>query len=535
MDRGPESNLAVAPVGPGRNLRADLSHGRGVLVDRLTRGATAAGLGAAMLGACAVAQAFALLFGDTPSLPRVSEMATWNRAPGAAFHDRTGRLIAVRGPQYGSRTTLSQLPAHVPLAFLAAEDRRFRRHLGVDVWAVGRATAANLRAGRTVEGGSTLTQQLAREMLLDRQQTLKRKIQEAALAIALERRLGKDGVLELYLNRVYLGRGAYGVEAAARAYFGKSAEALTLREAALLAALPNAPSALDPVRAPEASARRADLVLRRMHKERWIGAERLRAARREPLIVTRPRPAEGAWKPALDLAAAEARALVGARAPDLMVTLTLDPRAQAAAERALSSEPGGGLVALGADGAVRAIAGNVRGSGARTAPALVRTASADDDGGRGARNAALVDSAGAWQVLQADGLRAEPYLVAEIADTNGRVLWRRGAVAPTRILDPAQAAEARSELARGGRDATALAAGSDGVFAGFTSEMSVAAKASDDRAAAAVWRRFVAEAGEGARAPLGAGGPRLAAILARQDFFARLTDDFDRAARGAPR
>jgi penicillin-binding protein 1A len=181
---------------------------------------------------------------DAPQLPDRAALWTIRRSPGMAFLDRAGHVIATRGAKYGQAVTLAQLPAYVPRAFLAAEDRRFYQHGPVDFHAIARALQANLRANRSVEGASTLTQQLARTLFLKRDPSLKRKVQEAYLAWRLEQTLSKDEVLELYMNRTYFGDGAYGVDAASETYFGKPASQLSLIEAATLAGLPNAPSRL---------------------------------------------------------------------------------------------------------------------------------------------------------------------------------------------------------------------------------------------------------------------------------------------------
>ncbi len=310
-----------------------------------------------------------LVFADLPRPPDAAGLWSLNRPPGITFLDRTGAVIAVRGSRHGALTPLADLPALTPRAFLAAEDRRFYRHGAVDPAGTARALWTDLRAGRTAEGGSTLTQQLARTLFLGPEQTLKRKAQEAVLAVELERRLSKDAVLELYLNRIYFGAGAYGIEAASRTYFGHGPRELTLAESALLAALPKAPSRLDPASGDLDAARaRARLVLASMRREGWITAAQERDAAERPARLSPPAGAEGDWGWALDQAAAEARALAGRRAPDLVVTLTLDPRLQPLAAaavrdgvrqaRALGAHQGA-LAALAPDGGVLALAGGL--------------------------------------------------------------------------------------------------------------------------------------------------------------------------------
>ena len=157
-------------------------------------------------------------------------------------------MFATRGAFRGSPVDLATLPPHLADAVLAIEDRRFRSHLGVDLRGIGRALVANLTAGGVREGGSTITQQLARLLYLSQERTLRRKLQEAMLAVWLELRLSKDEILERYLNGVYFGAGAYGVEGAARRYFRKPARELSLSEAAMLAGLIQAPSDYAPTR-----------------------------------------------------------------------------------------------------------------------------------------------------------------------------------------------------------------------------------------------------------------------------------------------
>ncbi len=153
------------------------------------------------------------------------------------------------------------LPPYLPKAFIAIEDRRFYSHRGVDPFGIGRAALANVLRQGVSQGGSTITQQLAKNLFLTQERTLSRKIQELVLAFWLERKFSKVEILELYLNRVYFGAGAYGVEAAAQRYFGKSARQLTLSEAAMLAGLVKSPSRLSPTRNPDGAERRAQTVL----------------------------------------------------------------------------------------------------------------------------------------------------------------------------------------------------------------------------------------------------------------------------------
>ena len=156
-------------------------------------------------------------------LPDTSTLYNVDRQPSVTYLDRNGALIAVRGSQMAPPADLEALPDYVPAAFIAIEDRRFYHHPGFDPIGMTRAIAANMRAGRVVQGGSTLTQQLAKNLFLSPDQNIKRKVQELMLAVWLEMKFSKQEILALYLNRVYFGAGAYGIEAASQRYFDKGA------------------------------------------------------------------------------------------------------------------------------------------------------------------------------------------------------------------------------------------------------------------------------------------------------------------------
>ena len=174
-------------------------------------------------------------------LPDVSRLGDRQRAPSITLTAADGSTIARFGDLYGPPIRVEELPPHLKHAVLATEDRRFMRHFGLDPMALACAGLANLRAGRIDQGGSTITQQLAKNVFLTPRRTLKRKVQELLLALWLEHTFTKNEILTIYLSRVYLGAGAYGVEAAARRYFAKSARDVTLSEAAMLAGLLRAP------------------------------------------------------------------------------------------------------------------------------------------------------------------------------------------------------------------------------------------------------------------------------------------------------
>ena len=310
-------------------------------------------------------------FHDLPPAPQTAA-ELWNvrREPAVTLTDREGRVLAVRGPLYARAVALESLPEHVPQAFLAIEDQRFYRHTGVDFRGVARALWRNFRAGATVEGGSTITMQLVKNLMLSPDRELRRKIQEMRLARALERQLSKTEILELYLNRIYLGARTYGIEAAAERYFDKSATELTLAEAALLAALPKAPSRLDPTVNLDAARARAAQVLAAMEEAGYITATEHAEALAdpaEPVADTSDPNATSNWGHAFDMALAEAQRLVPGDIPDLIIRTTLDPALARAAnetvERVLSEQGEAAhageaaIVLLAPDGAIRAFAG----------------------------------------------------------------------------------------------------------------------------------------------------------------------------------
>ncbi len=333
----------------------------------------AVALGIAALAALVFVAAFGLyvwktFLSDVPETPSREAIYAMGRAPGIRFEDSTGTLIAVRGPRYGERVKLAELPPHVPQAFMAAEDRRFYKHGAVDLRGIARAAVANFREGRVVQGGSTITQQLAKGLFLTPDQTLKRKLHEAVMAHRLEKVLTKDEVLQLYLNRIFFGANTYGIDGASKTYFGKPASQLTLSEAALLAALPKAPSRLALTRDMRGALDRSYYVLNNMRREGWITAEQEAAAKASvPVIVPGARQDEGDIGYILDYATAETISIAGASSPDLVVRLTIDSRLQKiaagivrqamATDGAKAGARQAALVALAEDGSVRVMVG----------------------------------------------------------------------------------------------------------------------------------------------------------------------------------
>ena len=347
-------------------IRVDLQRPVRAPLGRLARASLAALVGLLLLGTVLGLWGWKLAFADLPAIPDKAQLWSLNRPPGVTFLDRNGGLLAVRGPRHGQALSLEQMPAYLPNAFLAAEDRRFYSHHGLDLTGIGRAMRANLDAHHVVQGGSTITQQVVRNIFLSPDQTLKRKVQEAILAWSLERRLSKTDILELYLNRIYFGDGAYGVEAAAQTYFGKAAGKLDLSESALLAALPKAPSRLDPANDLDAAIDRSKVILGEMRQDGWITAAQQADAIAHPPVLVPEKPMGGDFGYVLDLAASRARDLAQNRAPDLVVRLTVDPHLQSVASQVVRDGVAEGrrlgadqaaLVALAPDGAIRALVG----------------------------------------------------------------------------------------------------------------------------------------------------------------------------------
>ncbi|MDO9607466.1 MAG: PBP1A family penicillin-binding protein [Brevundimonas sp.] len=298
-------------------------------------------------------------------LPDTSSLYNVDRQPSITYLDRNGALIATRGTQMAPPADLDALPDYVPAAFIAIEDRRFYHHPGFDPIGMMRAAVTNMRAGRVVQGGSTLTQQLAKNLFLTPDQNLRRKVQELMLAVWLEMKFSKKEILALYLNRVYFGAGAYGIEAASQRYFDKSAKDLTVGEAALLAGLLKAPSRYSPVSESERAATRATVVLNEMEEAGVITAAQREEAVTQPIIVSRTLATQHAQY-FIDWLDKSIRGLVGEPTEDMVVETTLDLTLQTAAERSvrriLDRDEGKGvdqaaLVALDGDGRVRAMIG----------------------------------------------------------------------------------------------------------------------------------------------------------------------------------
>lgn len=231
----------------------------------------------------------AILVGGCTYSPAEVTLLDPDLAQSSRIYAADGRLLTtLQAEENRESVRLADLPDHVPDAVIAVEDARYWQHGGVDLKAIFRATAANARAGDVVEGGSTITQQYVKTAMLDPDQTLDRKVEEALLALQLERRYSKEHILELYLNTIYFGNGAYGIQAAAGEYFGVAAADLSIAQAATLAGMIRAPSAYDPHDHPEDAVVRRDHVVDRMVELGLATAEAGAAARNEPLVLAPP-------------------------------------------------------------------------------------------------------------------------------------------------------------------------------------------------------------------------------------------------------
>jgi penicillin-binding protein 1A len=294
---------------------------------------------------------------------------TWevpDRAPNIKIVSVDGHLIANRGMTGGEALPLSEMSPYIPEAVVAIEDRRFYSHFGIDPIGLTRAMVSNIVGGRFSQGGSTITQQLAKNLFLKPDRTIERKVQEVLLALWLEHKHSKDQILQMYLNRVYFGSGSYGVEAASRRYFSKSARDVTLAEAALLAGLLKAPSRLSPARDPKAAEERAQLVLAAMREQGMVSDKEVATAMSAP-AKRAPSYWTGSENYVADAVMEELPNLIGEVQSDIVVDTTVDLTLQKIAEKSIRSlidKEGkklnvsqGALVSIDNSGAVRAMVG----------------------------------------------------------------------------------------------------------------------------------------------------------------------------------
>jgi penicillin-binding protein 1A len=320
----------------------------------------------AVLGLWAVIAAVGVIVWVGAHLPAIQALEIPKRPPTIQITGFDGSVLATRGEMPGANVPLKELPPYLPKAFIAIEDRRFYSHYGVDPLGILRAAVANVVHRGVSQGGSTLTQQLAKNLFLTQERTLQRKLQEVELALWLERKHSKAEILELYLNRVYFGSGAYGVEAAAQRYFGKSARNVTLAEAAMLAGLVKSPSRLAPNRNPEGAEKRAQTVLTAMAEAKFITGAQAQASIGHPSYNVKAVGA-GTVNYVADWIGEVLDDLIGQIDQNIVVETSIDPKLQSVAEASVIDELAaksvkfnvsqGALVAMTTDGAVRAMVG----------------------------------------------------------------------------------------------------------------------------------------------------------------------------------
>jgi penicillin-binding protein 1A len=347
---------SVGPSGARRSVTPSRQKRRSLLRWLLRAGIVLTIWGAVVLAAIVLWAAY--------DLPRPETAMDAERRPALVLQDRNGQTFATYGDLVGEPLRLKDLPPEVPAALIAVEDHRFYQHGALDFIGLARAAWVNLIHMRIVQGGSTITQQVAKTLFLTPERTLRRKIREVLLTIWLERTFTKNEILEIYLNRVYLGSGTWGVDAASRMYFGISARKVNLWQSAVLAGLPQAPSRFNPRANPAAAAARAKQVLAAMEQTGAISADRGQAAAAQ---ITFPRVTrqDGAWF--ADWASDQVQSVLPPDR-DATVRTTMDQRLQIASEAALSGILDGPGVAAGvgqgavvvldaANGAVRVMVG----------------------------------------------------------------------------------------------------------------------------------------------------------------------------------
>jgi penicillin-binding protein 1A len=320
----------------------------------------------AVLGLWAAIAVVGIIIWVGAHLPPIQSLEIPKRPPTIQITGFDGSVLATRGEMAGANVALKDLPPYLPKAFIAIEDRRFYSHYGVDPVGIARAAVANILHRGVSQGGSTLTQQLAKNLFLTQERTLQRKLQEVELAFWLERKHSKSEILELYLNRVYFGSGAYGVEAAAQRYFGKSAKNVTIAEAAMLAGLVKSPTRLAPNRNPEGAEKRAQTVLSAMADAKFITDAQAQASIGHPSYHVKAAGA-GTVNYVADWIGEVLDDLIGPVEQSIVVETSIDPKLQNVAEASIIDELAaksvkfnvsqGALVAMTPDGAVRAMVG----------------------------------------------------------------------------------------------------------------------------------------------------------------------------------
>ncbi len=324
-------------------------------------------------------------------LPPYEDLFDGRGVGSVTLRDANGDIFAWRGEQYGGDLQANEVSKHLVNAVIAAEDKRYYSHIGIDPRGIARAMWVNFKAGRLVQGGSTLTQQVAKNVFLSASRTLERKIKEVPMALALEFKYSKEEILSIYLNRVYLGAGTHGFEAASQRYFGKSARVLSPAEAAMLAGLLRAPSRYAPTRDLATAQGRASVIVRLMEQQGYLSQQQTIEALANPAVLSQAAAARagGAFADWIMDDGGEDQFLDLLKAADIDIETTFDPRLQAMAEAALAdvferkvregSEAQAAIVIMSYEGAVRAMVGG-REKGAaqfnRASQALRQTGSA---------------------------------------------------------------------------------------------------------------------------------------------------------------
>ena len=316
------------------------------------------GAGVAIVGIVLLAIWVAVKMAQLPDYAQLTQRSDLGQKVNVRAAD--GTLLVAIGPNLGRWLPYRDIPATMRTAMIAVEDKRFRSHIGVDPIGVARSVKVRIKTGHFSQGGSTITQQLARNIFLTNSRTFGRKIKEAVLALAIERKFSKDEILELYLNRVYFGGGAYGIDAASRTFFGHGAERLSLGEAAIVAGLVKAPSNYSPTADVNAARGRAGVVLNSMVENGFLSAGV--AAGVDPATIrVQPAPKQNSVRYFTDWALPQLDTLIDETSDPIDVWTTLDPGMQSAANRAINANAPkgaqGALVSIDRDGAVRAMIG----------------------------------------------------------------------------------------------------------------------------------------------------------------------------------
>jgi penicillin-binding protein 1A len=311
-----------------------------------------------LLAIVALIVAVGVAMGSLPSYPDLVHRGDLGQM--IRVHAADGSVLVSIGPSFGEWLTYDEIPKIMKDAMVATEDKRFRSHIGVDPIGIARALQVRATHGHWTQGGSTITQQLARNIFLSNDRTFSRKVREGILALAIERRFSKDQILELYLNRVYFGGGAYGIDAASRRFFGHSAKTLSVSEAAIIAGLVKAPSNYAPSADADAAKNRAGIVIRLMRESGDISAAEAEAAQPEAVKIV-PTPRQNSVRYFTDWVLPQLDTLIDESGQPLEVWTTLDPNMQKLADQVIGADAPqgaqGALVALDRDGAVRAMVG----------------------------------------------------------------------------------------------------------------------------------------------------------------------------------